>query len=45
MLCALLVMLSMSAADAPGKNSTIGAGVPSSLAEIITLGITLSRIK
>ena len=45
MLCALLVMLSMSAADAPGKNSTIGAGVPSSLTEIITLGRTLSRIK
>ena len=38
-------MLSMSAADAPGKNSAIGAGVPSSLTEIITLGRTLSRIK
>ena len=38
-------MLSMSAADTPGKNSTIGAGVPSSLTEIITLGRTLSRIK
>ena len=38
-------MLSMSAADTPGKNSTIDAGVPSSLTEIITLGRTLSRIK
>ena len=28
MLCALLVMLSMSAAGAPGKSFTIGAGVP-----------------
>ena len=36
-------MLSMSAADAPGKNSAIGAGVPSSLTEIITLGRTLKR--
>ena len=43
MLCALLVMLSMSAADAPGKNSAIGAGVPSSLTEIITLGRILKR--
>ena len=42
---ALPGMLSMSAADAPGKNSTIGAGVPSSLTEIITLGRTLRRIK
>ena len=36
-------MLSMSAADAPGKSSTIDAGVPSSLTEIITLGRTLKR--
>ena len=45
MLCALLVMLSMSAAGVSSKNFTIGAGVPSSLTEIITLGRTLSRIK
>ena len=45
MLCALLVMLSMSAAGAPGNNFTIGAGVTSSLTEIIALGRTLSRIK
>ena len=38
-------MLSMSAAGASGNNFTIGAGVPSSLTEIITLGRTLSRIK
>ena len=34
--------------ECPGvssKNFTIGAGVPSSLTEIITLGRTLSRIK
>ena len=36
-------MLSMSAAGAPGNNFTIGAGVPSSLTEIITLGRTLKR--
>ena len=36
-------MLSMSSAGAPGKSFTIGAGVPSSLTEIITLGRTLKR--
>ena len=41
MLCALLVMRSISAAYAPSKNSTIGAGVPRSLTEIVTLGRTL----
>ena len=38
-----LATLWMSAADAPGKSFTIGAGVPSSLTEIITLGRTLKR--
>ena len=33
----------MSSAGAPGKSFTIGAGVPSSLTEIITLGRTLKR--
>ena len=36
-------MLSMSAAGVSSKNFTIGAGVPSSLTEIITLGRTLKR--
>ena len=33
----------MSVVGAPGKSFTIGAGVPSSLTEIITLGRTLKR--
>ena len=33
----------MSAADVSNKNFTIGAGVPSSLTEIVTLGRTLKR--
>ena len=45
MSCTLPGMLSMSAAGVSSKNFTIGAGVPSSLTEIITLGRTLSRIK
>ena len=41
--CTLPGMLSMSAAGVSSKNFTIGAGVPSSLTEIITLGRTLKR--
>ena len=36
-------MLSMSAAGASGKNLTSGAGVPTALTEIVTLGRTLKR--
>ena len=36
-------MLSMSAAGASGKNVTSGAGVPTALTEIVTLGRTLKR--
>ena len=36
-------MLSMSAAGTSGKNVTSGAGVPTALTEIVTLGRTLKR--
>ena len=36
-------MLSMNAAGTSGKNVTSGAGVPTALTEIVTLGRTLKR--